>query len=107
MAAELTETDAAAAPSRLDALTSWNADWCGLRVAVLGLGVTGFAVADTLAELGAEVLVLAPEVDDDRARILEVIGARLARHPLDSVPDELVAFSPELVVASPGFHPDH
>lgn len=107
MAAELTETDAAAAHSRLEGLTSWNADWRGLRVAVLGLGVTGFAVADTLAELGAEVLVLAPEVDDDRARILEVIGARLVRHPLDSVPDDLVAFAPELVVASPGFHPDH
>ncbi|HET6673028.1 MAG TPA: UDP-N-acetylmuramoyl-L-alanine--D-glutamate ligase [Agromyces sp.] len=107
MAAELTEPDAAAARSRLDGLTSWNADWRGLRVAVLGLGVTGFAVADTLAELGAAVLVLAPEVDDDRARILEVIGARLVRHPLDSVPDEVVAFAPELVVASPGFHPDH
>jgi UDP-N-acetylmuramoylalanine--D-glutamate ligase len=103
----LSETDAAAAAARLDALTSWNAGWRGLRVAVLGLGVTGFAVADTLTELGADVLVLAPEVDDDRARILEVIGARLARHPLDSVPDELVAFAPELVVASPGFHPDH
>ena len=93
--------------SRLDALNSWNADWTGLRVAVLGLGVTGFAVADTLTELGAEVLVIAPEVDDDRAKILDVIGARLLRHPLDGVPDELVAFAPEVIVASPGFHPDH
>jgi UDP-N-acetylmuramoylalanine--D-glutamate ligase len=107
MAAELTETDAASAHSRLDTLTSWNADWRGLRIAVLGLGVTGFAVADTLAELGADVLVLAPEVDDDRARILEVIGAKLLRHPLDNVPERLIAFGPELVVASPGFHPDH
>jgi UDP-N-acetylmuramoylalanine--D-glutamate ligase len=107
MAAELTEKDAAAARSRLDALTSWNADWRGVRVAVLGLGVTGFAAADTLAELGADVLVLAPEVDDDRARILEVIGARLVRHPLDSVPGDVVEFAPELVVVSPGFHPDH
>ena len=107
MAAELTEPDAAAVAARLATLTSWNADWRGLRVAVLGLGVTGFAVADTLTELGADVLVLAPEVDDDRARILEVIGARLLRHPLDAVPDELVQFAPELVVASPGFHPDH
>ncbi len=107
MAAELTEPDAAAVAARLETLTSWNADWRGLRVAVLGLGVTGFAVADTLTELGADVLVLAPAVDDDRARILEVIGARLLRHPLDAVPDELVAFAPELIVASPGFHPDH
>ena len=40
------------------ASTSWHADWRGLRVAVLGLGVTGFAVADTLVELGADVLVV-------------------------------------------------
>ncbi len=107
MAAAVNESDAAAARARLDTLTSWNADWKGLRVAVLGLGVTGFSVADTLTELGADVLVLAPTVDDDRARILEVIGARLVRHPLDAVPSELEEFDPELVVASPGFHPDH
>ncbi|WP_022893345.1 UDP-N-acetylmuramoyl-L-alanine--D-glutamate ligase [Agromyces subbeticus] len=101
-------TDAASpVPDRLDSLTSWNADWSGLRVVVLGLGVTGFAVADTLTELGATVLVAAPEVDDDRARILEVIGAQLLRHPLDAVPAELIDFAPELIVASPGFHPDH
>ena len=35
---------------RLDELTSWHADWKGLRVAVLGLSMTGFSVADTLAE---------------------------------------------------------
>ena len=29
-------------------LTSWRSDWAGLRVAVLGIGVTGFSVADTL-----------------------------------------------------------
>jgi len=92
---------------RLDELTSWNADWAGLRVAVLGLGVTGFAVADTLTELGAEVLVIAPAVDDDRAKILDVIGARLLRHPLDGVPVELMAFAPEVIIVSPGFHPDH
>ncbi|WP_127793259.1 UDP-N-acetylmuramoyl-L-alanine--D-glutamate ligase [Agromyces sp. LHK192] len=96
-----------AASSRLDALTSWHADWRGLRVAVLGLGVTGFAVADTLTELGAEVLVLAPARDDDRAKILEVIGARLVTDPLEQVPVELESFDAELLVASPGFHPDH
>ncbi len=107
MAATVTQAESASARGRLDTLTSWNADWRNLRVAVLGVGVTGFAVADTLTELGAQVLVLAPEVDDDRARILEVIGATLVRHPLDAVPTELEGFAPELVVASPGFHPDH
>ena len=95
------------AVSRLDGLTSWHADWTGLRVAVLGLGVTGFSVADTLAELGAEVTVFASGADEERARILDVIGVRLVRHPLDRVPDELEALDPELVVVSPGFHPDH
>ncbi|QAY74178.1 UDP-N-acetylmuramoyl-L-alanine--D-glutamate ligase [Agromyces protaetiae] len=99
-------TDASAA-SRLDGLTSWHADWSGLKVAVLGLGVTGFAVADTLTELGADVLVLAPARDDDRARILEVIGAKLVTDPLETVPRELVGFGAELVVASPGFPPSH
>ena len=28
----------------LDTLTSWHADWSGLRVAVLGLGVTGSVI---------------------------------------------------------------
>ncbi|MGI9824822.1 UDP-N-acetylmuramoyl-L-alanine--D-glutamate ligase [Agromyces sp. Marseille-Q5079] len=101
----MTVPDAAA--ERLDALTSWHSDWKGLRVVVLGAGVTGFAVADTLSELGAEVLLVASSVDDDRARILDVIGVRVLRHPLDSVPDEVVAFAPEVVVASPGFHPDN
>ncbi|ANJ27264.1 UDP-N-acetylmuramoyl-L-alanine--D-glutamate ligase [Agromyces aureus] len=101
----MSESDAAG--GRLDSLTSWHAEWSGLRVLVLGAGVTGFAVADTLAELGAEVLLAATGVDDDRARILDVIGVRVLRHPLDAVPEEVAAFAPELVVASPGFHPDN
>lgn len=92
MAAEL--TDATAGATRLDGLTSWHADWRGLRVAVLGLGVTGFAVADTLAELGAEVTVFARDRDDDRARILDVIGVRLVVHPLDEVPADLAESPP-------------
>jgi UDP-N-acetylmuramoylalanine--D-glutamate ligase len=92
----------------LSELTSWHADWSGLRVAVLGLGVTGFAVADTLTELGAEVLVVASRGSDDHRRLLEVIGARFLEHPDDAgVPEELLVFGPELVVSSPGYHPDH
>ncbi|WP_344793161.1 UDP-N-acetylmuramoyl-L-alanine--D-glutamate ligase [Frondihabitans peucedani] len=94
--------------SRLDALTSWHADWKGLRVGVLGLGVTGFSVADTLCELGADVLVVAPGGDSDAARLLPVIGARLVVQPdLDTPPDELVAFDADVVVVSPGFAPHH
>lgn len=94
--------------ARLDSLRSWHDDWRGLRVAVLGLGVTGFSVADTLTELGSDVLVLADRADEEREHLLEVIGARLYRtERLDSVPDELSAFAPELVVVSPGFRPTH
>ncbi len=93
--------------ARLDSLTSWHADWRGLRVAVLGLSVTGFSVADTLAELGAQVLVLTERADEEYERLLPVIGARLHTGPLDAAPAELVDFAPDVVVASPGFSPQH
>lgn len=93
--------------SRLDALTSWHADWSGLRVAVLGLSVTGFSVADTLAELGARVLVLTENAAEEYARLLPVIGAELWTGSLQQVPAELTDFAPEVIVASPGFPPHH
>ncbi|WP_382306149.1 UDP-N-acetylmuramoyl-L-alanine--D-glutamate ligase [Herbiconiux sp. UC225_62] len=97
-------TDAAA--SRPESLTSWHADWSGLRVAVLGLGVTGFSVADTLTELGASVLVVAAGAKKEYADLVPVIGAKLVLAPAGEVPAELADFEPELVVASPGYHPD-
>jgi UDP-N-acetylmuramoylalanine--D-glutamate ligase len=93
--------------NRLDSLNSWHADWTGLRVGILGLGVTGFAVADTLAELGADVLVVASKAEDARAGLLDVIGARLVRSDLDSPPAELLEHRPEVLVVSPGFAPSH
>lgn len=91
--------------SRAVALDSWHADWSGLRVAVVGLGASGFAAADTLIELGAEVLVFSATHDVQRAQLLDVIGARLA----DSAagPEELGDFAPELLIASPGVEPQH
>jgi UDP-N-acetylmuramoylalanine--D-glutamate ligase len=94
------------APSRTAALTSWHSEWNGLRVAVLGLGVTGFSVADTLVELGVEVFVFSAGARSEQKQLLEVIGARYLEHPLTSVPAELVSFDPELVIVSPGFHPE-
>ncbi|WP_052226779.1 UDP-N-acetylmuramoyl-L-alanine--D-glutamate ligase [Microbacterium mangrovi] len=88
-------------------LNSWNADWKGLRVAVLGLSVTGFSAADTLAELGASVLVVTEGASEEYARLLPVIGADLHVGPLAEVPDALVSFAPDVVVASPGFPPHH
>jgi len=97
-----------ASAARLDALHSWHADWRGLRVVVLGLSVTGFSVADTLAELGASVLVVSERADEEYARLLPLIGAQLWTGPLDGpVPAAVVAHEPELVIASPGFAPAH
>lgn len=88
----------------VETLTGWNAGWSGLRVAVLGLGVTGFSVADTLAELGASIVVLADKADDEITDLLDVIGVRLILSDLEA---ELESFAPELVVVSPGFAPAH
>ncbi len=97
----------ASGQDRLSELTSWHADWTGLRVAVLGLGVTGFAAADTLAELGADVLVLASCGPDERLDLLTVLGVPFVQADLREVPAELTARHPELIIVSPGFHPDH
>ncbi|HYJ51491.1 MAG TPA: UDP-N-acetylmuramoyl-L-alanine--D-glutamate ligase [Microbacterium sp.] len=93
--------------ARLDALTSWHANWKGVRAAVLGLSVTGFSAADTLAELGADVLVVTEAADPEYERLLPVIGARSWVGALDPVPAELAGFDPEVVIASPGFPPRH
>lgn len=96
------------ARDRVLGLTSWHHDWAGLRVAVLGLGVTGFSVADTLVELGARVRVIFRGEDHDRERLLDVIGATWFRHDEDAAQlADLNAFDPELVVVSPGYRPDH
>ncbi|WP_449277175.1 UDP-N-acetylmuramoyl-L-alanine--D-glutamate ligase [Leucobacter sp. GX24907] len=92
---------------RVLALTSWHDDWAGLRVAVLGLGVTGFSVADTLVELGSRVRVIAGAPDPERERLLDVIGAERFTGGDDEQLTDLVAFEPELVVVSPGYRPDH
>ncbi len=93
---------------RIGALTSWHANWGGLRVGVLGLGVTGFAAADTLVELGANLLVVCSHADEERAKILTILGVPIVRDPEgDAPPAELVDFNPDILVVSPGFRPDH
>ncbi|MFD5600502.1 UDP-N-acetylmuramoyl-L-alanine--D-glutamate ligase [Leucobacter sp. NPDC058333] len=93
---------------RVDALTSWHHDWTGLRVAVLGLGVTGFSVADTLVELGSRVRVIYGAPDEEREQLLDVIGAeRFAAADNAAQLADLEEFDPELVVVSPGYRPDH
>ncbi len=92
--------------ARLEGLDSWYATgWKGLNVAVLGLGATGFSVADTLVELGSAVTVYAPDGPADTIELLDVIGAGFERTPLDSVPAALEAQAPDVVIVSPGLPP--
>ncbi|WP_347350416.1 UDP-N-acetylmuramoyl-L-alanine--D-glutamate ligase [Intrasporangium sp.] len=86
-------------------LTHRDADWSGLHVLVVGLGVSGFAAADALTERGAEVTVVSRDVTDaitERAQILQILGAevRLGPEHLRRPPD-----GTELVVTSPGVPP--
>jgi UDP-N-acetylmuramoylalanine--D-glutamate ligase len=108
---DASEQAGASSASRLDGLVSWYADgWRGLDVAVLGLGATGFSVADTLVELGASVTVYAPDAPGepgDRVDLLGVIGATYVQTGLDTVPDALADQAPDLVVASPGLPPSN
>ncbi len=96
---------------RLAALTSWDADWAGLRVVVTGIGVSGFAAADTLIELGARVVVVdAATTDKARAHAdtLKIVGAAdvlLGTDAVESVP-AVDGLKPELIVTSPGWRPD-
>jgi len=91
----------------LENLTSWHSDWSGLRVAVLGLGATGFSAADTLIELGAAVFVVAEDATEELRRLSDVIGAPALIAPGASVPAELIGFGAEVAIVSPGFAVDH
>lgn len=89
-------------------LNSWHADWRDLRFVVLGLGVSGFSVADTLAELGAKVLVVAEKAEEELVDILDVLGVQKLIGPdAAGLPEEVIKFQPDLIVTSPGVPPTH
>ena len=76
-------------PTGHPGLTHRDADWAGLRVLVAGLGVSGFAAADALAERGAVVTAVSADATEairERAHILDIldvdvrIGAEHAGH---------------------------
>lgn len=95
---------------RLESLTSWDADWAGLRVVVAGLGVSGYSAADTLIELGARVLIVDGNDSEEnryKAQTLGIVGAvdtLLGEGVMDTLP--LVEGEPaDLVITSPGLRP--
>src|SRR6476661_4242860 len=96
---------------RLANLVSWDSDWAGLRVAVTGIGVSGFAAADTLIELGARVVVVDAATSDTaraHADTLKIVGAADVLLGPDAVAHlpRIDGELPELIVTSPGWRPD-
>lgn len=86
---------------RLEQLTSWDSGWSDLRVLVVGLGETGFAMVDTLVELDCQVNVVADDALPERRALAEMIGAKVAlstdsyhRPYFDENPPDLVIVSP-------------
>ena len=80
-----------------------ESSWEGIRAVVAGFGVSGFAAADSLLHLGADVTVL-DDGDNDKLRekgnLLEILGARVHLGPgsTDNLPADI-----DLVVTSPGW----
>ena len=82
-----------------------NSNWSGVEVAVLGIGVAGFAAADALMQLGATVTVVDSASGDsqqERSGVLGSLGARVVLGT-SSLPENKFA----LVITSPGLAPDH
>ena len=98
---------------RLAQLTSWDAPWAGLRVVVVGMGTSGDAAADVLAQLGARITVIDGADTPEKRERIEVY--RNAYGPVSGLfgPEHMLALpqvegeDPELVVTSPGIRPDH
>jgi len=94
--------------SKLDELNSWHSDWSELKAVVYGLGVSGFSVADTLNELGAQVLVIADKAEAEVVDILDVLGVEhLIANDAAKVQERFVAFTPDVLITSPGIRPDN
>lgn len=90
----------------LDSLKSWHSEWTQLRAVVYGVGVSGFSVADTLHELGAQILVVAEKVDEQHADLLDVLGIKcIFGETGEATIDAVAKFLPEVIVVSPGVKP--
>lgn len=88
------------------ATASRTSPWSRLRVCVVGgLGVSGFAAADSLLHMGAALVVLDDATSDsarEKATLLEILGAEVVMGPgsTASLPVGL-----DLVVTTPGLPP--
>lgn len=90
----------------LEKLSSWHSDWKSQKVVVYGVGISGFSVADTLNELGSQLLVVADQIDAQHKDLLEVLGIQYLEGATEN---EAIAairdFNPDFAVVSPGIKP--
>ena len=80
--------------------------WEQVNAVVAGFGVSGFAAADNLLFLGADVTALDERSSDekaDKAELLETLGARIRLEPGAAA---LLPEGTDLLVTSPGWAPD-
>ena len=80
-----------------------DSDWSGVRVAVAGIGIAGFAAADALLALGARVVAFDAAQGDaqqERAKVLEILGAEVRLGDGESLPADI-----DVLVVSPGLSP--
>ncbi|MDR3070216.1 MAG: UDP-N-acetylmuramoyl-L-alanine--D-glutamate ligase [Propionibacteriaceae bacterium] len=88
-------------------LTDRLSSWPAARVLVAGLGRSGFAAADALLHLGAQVTVVDDSDSDanrDKGNLLDILGAE-TRLGAGAGTIDVAGF--DLVVASPGWRPGH
>lgn len=84
---------------------SRTSDWSQYRFGVLGLGIAGFACADSLSQVGARVAAADANASDaiaEKATLLELLDVDVRIGEGAALPDEL-----DVLVVSPGLRPSH
>ena len=82
--------------------------WEGISAVVAGLGVSGFAAADTLLQLGAAVTVVEDGRGEslvEKATLLEVLGADVRLGPAAAGGNRSLPPGTDVVVTSPAWRP--
>ena len=81
-----------------------QSDWTKINACVVGLGVAGFAAADALIEVGAQVTVIdnsIGEIQKEHGTVLEILGAKIYLNYKGEIPENT-----NLLVVSPGVKPN-
>ena len=80
-----------------------QSDWTKINACVVGLGVAGFAAADALIEVGAQVTVIDSgngDIQKEHGTVLEILGAQIYLDYKGEIPANT-----NLLIVSPGVKP--